>query len=300
MRDLSESPPPGVGPYRLAAGDGGGFVLSRSDSFAELDIPDIPRGNIAKITFEVVPDANERTALVLDNEIDSIQGPPAAGLESEIAANAADRYAESPARSTIYAYFDRSREPFDDPLVREAAADAVDSTGCSLIPPGMPGYDHDFDTTGCAPDLGAARALIHQAGAQGAPVTVASTDHEGGGEYLRALRAIGLDARAHPGPADTGVITRFASTPAPFDFFEPVADEPLVAARLAALRLQPDSAGDWAELERYVLSPPQTYLVALGHERATTFLSERMDPESAVVHPVFGNDFSSWRLGAGK
>jgi peptide/nickel transport system substrate-binding protein len=301
MRELSDDPPAGIGPYELTEGDGGEVTLTQSASFAELDIPDIPRGNLAKVTIEVVPDAVERTADVLDNEIDSIQGPPAAELESEIAGQAGDRYAEHPASSTTYVDLDRSREPFDDPLVREAVDDAVRSTGCSLIPPGMPGYDHDFDTSGCAPDLAAARRLIHQAGVDGPPVAVGGDDAKQTADYVRDLRAIGLDARVSPGggATDTQLVTRFASIPEPFDFFEPVADEPLVANKLAALHREPDPVG-WAELERYVLSPPQNYLVPTGHERVTTFFSERMDPDSAYVHPLFGNDLTSWRLKEGE
>jgi peptide/nickel transport system substrate-binding protein len=299
--DLGDDSPPGIGPYELTEGDGGEVTLTQSASFTDLDIPDIPRGNLAKITIEVVPDSIERTAAVLGNELDSIQGPPATALESEIAGQAGDRYSEHPAASTTYAYLDRSREPFDDPLVREAVRDGVVSTGCSLIPPGMPGYDHDFDTTGCAPDLAAARRLIHQAGAKATPVAVGSPDHEGTTEYVRELRAIGLDARVRPvgGATATQLVTRYASIPEPFDFFEPVADEPLVAAKLAALHREPDAA-DWGELQRYVLTPPQNYVAPLGHEHVATFFSERMDPASAYVHPLFGNDLTSWRIKEGE
>ncbi len=56
FRDLSATPPPGVGPYEITSTDSdGGFVLRRSPTFAELDIPDIPTGNIAEITTRVVP-----------------------------------------------------------------------------------------------------------------------------------------------------------------------------------------------------------------------------------------------------
>ena len=175
--------PPGIGPYELGGEAGGEITLTRSDTFADFDIPDIPRGNVEKITIQVVADAHERTLQVLDGELDSIQGPPAADLEPQIATEAGERYAQSPAASTTYAYLDRNREPFDDPSVREAVALGVDSTGCSLIPPGMTGYDHDFDTTGCAPDLDAARALIREAGAEDAPVKVSGTETD---EYLRA------------------------------------------------------------------------------------------------------------------
>lgn len=293
-----EGTPPGIGPYELSGEAGGALTLTRSETFADFDIPDIPRGNVEKITINVVPDAHERTLQVLDGELDSLQGPPASDLEPQISAEAADRYLQSPAAATTYAFLDRSREPFDDPSVREAVAVGVDSTGCSLIPPGMTGYDHDFDTTGCAPDVDAARGLIREAGAEGALVEVSGTE---AGEYLRQLRAIGLDAR--PGgraTSATELVTQYASISEPFEFFDRVADEPRVATELDELRRDPDAVAGWLALERYVLTPPQSYLVPLSHERETTLFAPRMDPGSAVVHPIFGNDLTSWRLGEGK
>jgi peptide/nickel transport system substrate-binding protein len=297
--DLKDDPPPGIGPYELDTSSGD-LALVRSDSFAGLEIPDIPQGNLGRIDIKVEPSSIQRTTQVLDNEVDSIQGLPDRALEAQIASRASDRYAESPGLSTTYALLNRHRAPFDDPLVREAVRDGVDSTGCSLIPAGMPGYDHDFDTGNCDHSVGRARAVIQRAGATGTPVTVGYERGDPGvGPYVKELRAIGLAAIRKPsGPTPTTLITHWAETPQPFDFFDEVRDEPEVASRLDALRLDPN-AGDWAELERYVLAPPQANLVPLSHERVTTLFSTRMDPESAYVHPIFGNDLTSWRIKEG-
>ncbi len=296
-RDLTDDPPPGVGPYELELDTAsGGLALVRSDSFTDLEIPDIPRGNLARIDVKIEPSAVQRTTDVLDDQIDSIQGLPAPALEAQIATRASDRYSESPAASTTYAVLDRNRRPFDDPMVREAVRDGVDSTGCSLIPPGLPGYDHDFDTGNCDHSVAVARATIRRAGAEGARVDVGPGSSESTGEYVRVLRSIGLDPRERArGRVATEVLDHFAETPQPFDFFDQVADEPLVETKLDELRLDPTEGG-WAELERYVLAPPQAYLVPLSHDRVTTLFSTRMDPESAYVHPIFGNDLTSWRL----
>ena len=290
--------PPGIGPYELSGEAGGAITLTRSETFADFDIPDIPRGNIDRITISVVPDARERTLQVLDGELDSLQGPPASDLEPQISREAGDRYLQSPAASTTYAFLDPESEPFDDPSVREAVALGIDSTGCSLIPPGMTGYDHDFDTTGCAPDLDAARALIREAGAVGTAVKVSGTETD---DYLRQLRAIGLDPR--PGgraTSATELVSQQATISEPFEFFDRVADEPRIAAELNELRRDPDAVAGWLALERYVLTSPQNYLVPLAHERESTLFAPRLDPGSAVVHPLFGNDFTSWRLAEGK
>ena len=293
-----QEPPPGIGPYELSADGAGDLTLVRSEGFQDFDIPDIPRGNVAEIAIQVVPDARERTRLVLDGELDSMQGPPGAGLGPQLG----DRFVQSPSASTTYALLDRTREPFDDPTVREAVALAVDSAGCSLIPPGLIGYNEEFDRTGCEQDMEAARTLISDAGAEGATATVAGAGTPRTRQFIRELRAAGLDARPQRagGEASAEIVNRHASIAEPFDFFERVADEPVVAAELAELRRDPDGVAGWLALERYVTTPPRTYLVSLAHERETTLFSERMDPGSAVVHPLFGNDLSSWRLEEGK
>jgi peptide/nickel transport system substrate-binding protein len=296
--DLGDDPPAGIGPYELDTS--GGLALVQSDSFADLEIPDIPRGNLGRIDFKVEPSAIQRTTEVLDDEIDSIQGLPHPALEAQIAARASDRYSESPGLSTTYALLDHRRPPLDDPLVREAIREGVDSTGCSLIPAGMPGYDHDFDTGNCDHNLAVAKANLRRAGAEGAPVTVASDGGDAGVEFVRELRAIGLNPQhvERSASADIQVFTHWAETPQPFDFFDEIRDEPQVASQLDALRRDPN-AGAWAGLERYVLAPPRTFVVPLSHQRVTTLFSSRIDPDSAYVHPIFGNDLASWRLKEG-
>ena len=221
-RDLSAAPPPGVGPYEIASTDAdGGFVLRRSPTFAELDIPDIPTGNIAEITTLVVPGERRQAQDVLDGKLDYMQSSPPAALRPTILEQAGERLIEHPAPATWYAYFDRRRPPFADPLVREAVNTALDrpalartysgEPGCALLAPGVPGYDEVLDTDECPygdprrpPDLAAARALIRQAGAAGARVGVAR-GRDGDGRalaraYVATLDRIGLEAtleRAH-------------------------------------------------------------------------------------------------------
>jgi hypothetical protein len=59
-------------------------------------------------------------------------------------------------------------------------------------------------------------------------------------------------------------------------------------------------ATDWAELDRYLVSPPQAYVAPYGHRKLSTFFSERMDFESALFHTVYFNDYSSWQLKEGE
>ena len=55
---------------------------------------------------------------------------------------------------------------------------------------------------------------------------------------------------------------------------------------------------DWAALDRSLVSPPQSYFVPFGHPRGTTFVSDRIDPDHIVFHPVFLNDYSTFALHA--
>ncbi len=333
FRDLSATPPPGVGPYEITATDtDGGFVLERSTSFAGLDIPDIPTGNIAEITARVVPGTLRQAEDVLDGKLDYMQDPPPAGLRPTILEQASDRFAEHPTPSTSYFFFDLGQAPFADPLVREAANRAIDRAalaselgetqpGCALLAPGVPGYDEALDTTECPygnpaepPDLPAARALVEQAGAAGARVIVAA-----GGDpdaraatraYAAGLEAIGLRARVErcASCAQTGVGTLAPEFPRALGFFDELGlADPLVVSELARMResseVNVDAESDadaWRALDTYTVSPPQSYEAPFGHRTVATFFSERMDPKSAIVHPVYGNDYSSWQLKEGE
>jgi peptide/nickel transport system substrate-binding protein len=330
FRDLTAEPPPGVGPYEITATEpDGGFVLSRSPDFSDLDIPDIPTGNLAEIRTTVVPSELRQAQDVLDGKIDYMQDPPPAQLLPTILDQASDRFTVQPTASTAYFFLDKAQAPFDDPLVREAVNTGLDreavaraygermQPGCALLAPGVPGYDRELDTNGCpygdpadALDLGGARALIEQAGAAGARVTVTA----GSGPdaraatraYASSLEAIGLEARIEPcaACAQTGLRVWAPDFPRAPGFFASLGlEDPLVASelsRLGALTPLDASADEWSKLDRYVVSPPQSYIAALGHLTATTFFSERMDPQSAIFSPVYRNDYSSWQLNEGE
>ena len=328
-RDLSDDPPPGVGPYEITSTrPDGGFVLVRSESFADLDIPDVPTGNLTEIRATVDPSRSRQAQDVLDGKLDYMQDPPPPALEPTIKEQAGDRFAVEPTAATAYFTLDQRLVPFDDPLVREAVNTGLGRAavarahgelreGCALLAPGVPGYDRDLDTGDCPygdpaepPDLDAARALIEQAGAGGDRVIVGAGSDPASRAATRAfaadLKAIGLRPRLEDcaSCAQTALRTWAPEFPAPLGFFGSVGvDDPFVAGQLARLGGTTElevPAHQWSELDRYLVSPPQSYVAVLGHPTVATFFSERMDPGSAVVHPVFGNDYSSWQLKEGE
>jgi peptide/nickel transport system substrate-binding protein len=198
--------------------------------------------------------------------------------------------------------------------------EALDTTECPYGDPTQP------------PDREHARQLIERAGATGAKVTVWGPDEsETAGvtkAYADMLDEIGLDAEPQlvdataylttienqRTRAQTGFENWFEDFPHPLDFLlqfdgdsiQPTnnpnvgnVDDPRINAEIARLREISDLdsvADEWSVLDAYLVSPPRSYVAVFGHKKVATFLSDRMDPETAIFHPVYQNDYSSWTL----
>ncbi len=219
FKNLTEDPPVGVGPYTITESvPNRQFVMEKNPEFEALGIPDIPVGNVDKITTEIIKNAAQQAQDVLDNKLDYMQDPPPADLKPTVVEQAGDRYREFTTSSTYYFFMNNQEAPFDDPLVREAVNYGIDkpalarlfagelAPGCSFLPPGMPGYDEAFDTTECPygdptqpPDIAKAQDLIKQAGAEGTKVTVYGNNDDPTDKvteaYADMLNQIGLRRR---------------------------------------------------------------------------------------------------------
>src|SRR5918992_1715316 len=191
FRNLTEEPPPGVGPYMFTESvPNRQFVMEKNPNFPDLG-EDIPPGNIDKITTQIIKNAARQAQDVISGELDYMQDPPPADIKPEVVAEYSDRYREQTAASTYYFFMNTRVAPFDDPKVREAVNWGVDkpglarifagevAPGCSFLPPGMPGFDEALDVEDCPwgnpnepPDLEKARQLIEEAGVDGMDVTV--------------------------------------------------------------------------------------------------------------------------------
>ena len=356
FENLTEDPPPGIGPYMFTESvPNREFVLEKNPEFEALGIPDIPVGNIEKITTEIIKNANTQAQDVLDNELDRMQDPPPADLKPTVLEQASDRYEEHTTSSTYYMFLNTRVAPFDDPLVREAANWGIDKPalarlfagelepGCTFLPPGMPGYDEAFDTTECPygdpsqpPDVAKAQDLIKQAGADGTKVTVWGNNDDPSDKvteaYADMLSEIGLDAEPkiidggvyfqtignEKTAPQTGFANWFQDFPHPLNFYflvDPASiqptnnqnfgnvDDPKIGDEIGRLSEETDTeavAEDWAALDEYLIAPPQSYIAPYGHRKLATFFSERMDFESAIFHPVYFDDYSSWSIKEGE
>jgi peptide/nickel transport system substrate-binding protein len=202
--------------------------------------------------------------------------------------------------------------------------EALDTTDCPYGDPTQP------------PDIDRARQLIERAGASGAKVTVWGSNETETSSVVEAyadmLNEIGLDAQPRlvdgsvyystienqKTEAQTGFETWFMDFPHPLDFFlqldgdsiQPTnnpnvanIDDPHINQEVARLRPISDLksvADEWGALDAYLISPPHSYVAVFGHRKVGTFFSERMDPATALFHPVYHNDYSSWTLKEGE
>jgi peptide/nickel transport system substrate-binding protein len=206
---------------------------------------------------------------------------------------------------------------------------------CYLIPDGIAGHPSascpygDADDGG---DLKTARQLVQTSGTAGFPVVVWVEDGSPERAYARyftkLLNRLGFDARTKTvataqdfGREATGRVepqTGFASWfndfPNPIDFYS-VLDSRFIGPpgspnaghvndlfiqqqleKLSLVQAQDlgSVAGEWRDLDEYAAK--KAYLAAFGTQLVPKLISDRIDPSSAVIHPLFLSDWSSWFL----
>jgi peptide/nickel transport system substrate-binding protein len=263
FENMTKDPAPGVGAYMFTKSiPNREFVLEKNPNFSEDTIPGVPTANIGTIQTKIIPSVPKQTQDVIKNELDFMQEPPAPDFMAEILerfgpeGSEEQRFKEYTTLSTYFFFLNAKVAPFDDPKVREAVNYGVDkpalerlfagtlAPGCSFLPPEMPGFDEDLNTSGCPfgdpnepPDLDKARQMIKEAGAEGAKVTVWGTDVDPTPAITQAyadqLNEIGLDAEPkiinggvyfqtignQKTEAQTGFLNWFGDFPHPLNFF---------------------------------------------------------------------------------
>ena len=326
--DLSDRPPPGVGPYAITrVAPGSSFVMTQTRAF-ELD--GIPQGNLQRITTRLVPDVATQTERVIKGRLDYMQGTPPAERLPEIRSKYKDRYVEHSTLETSWFFLNERTPPFDNEKVRKAVNFALDkqalmrlSAGrleptCNFLPRNIPGFSRidpcPFGDPGLSGDPERARQLIEDAGEDGKPVTVVTDrdpDHRRAARYYSGLLdKIGLKAKvrvvdrlrgARRARAQTGVASFVPPLPHPLPFVDRLDGDvldPDVEQRIVELAGEPDperAADGYAKVDRRLVQ--NAYVAPYGVERQGTFLSERMDAANcARFHPVYGPDYSSFCL----
>ncbi|MFL5048432.1 MAG: ABC transporter substrate-binding protein, partial [Xanthobacteraceae bacterium] len=349
MTDLSAKPPPGVGSYRIAdVSPGRRWTMVKNPGFARAQIPDVPVGNLERVTVKVEPDARSAISKVLRGRADGFDPatPLPAGTRSRVRSAAEDRFEFVPIPSTLYFYLNTAAPPFSSELARRAVVTALDRPAlarlaknsivpeCYLIPAGISGHPTDGCPYGGADDTGdrrAGRQLVEESGTEGAPVTIsvdANWPQPAYGRYFaKLLTRLGFEAHLEiartrpPGTGDhaagdvqAGFASWFNDFPAPADFFAVLdgraaggaespnaggVQDPFIQQQLEKLSLVPaqessTSSDDWRDLDEYAAQ--KAYLAVFATQQVPKLLSDRISFDSAVIHPLFLSDWSSWEL----
>jgi peptide/nickel transport system substrate-binding protein len=349
MKDLSRTPPPGVGAYRIAAvAPNRSWTMVKNPFFDHLDIPDIPAGDLERIKVRINPNRVLAADDVIQDRADAYDPGTPLPAEAVLKARAVagDRFDPVQIPSTFYFFLNTTTLPFSSELARRAVVTALDRPAlarlsnetlepeCHLVPDGIPGHPSSSCPYGGANDEGdlqAARELVQQSGTAGTPVTVwgedAPPERAFVHSYVKLLRKLGFGAEARLeqpsgyfatiGSPRTNPQTGFASWfndfPNPADFYEVVnagttpspganvgrVDDLFIQQQLAELNLVPaqeisKAAGQWRELDEYTAK--KAYLAVFGAQLVPKLMSERMNFDSAVIHPLFLSDWSTWSL----
>jgi peptide/nickel transport system substrate-binding protein len=188
IKNLSNNPPPGVGPYVLGhVVPNQSFQATPNPKWASFHIPGIPAAKDT-VKVEVATNTNSEAESVLNNTADVFdwadQLPPSAQQQAK---QDPSRYKAIPTASTFYFFLNTATKPFNNQLVREAVNYAIDrraisrigsgnySPTCYFLPPGIVGHPTGpcpYGNPNAAPNLAKAKALVKQSGMEGAKVTV--------------------------------------------------------------------------------------------------------------------------------
>lgn len=316
-RDLSSSPPAGIGPYRPeGASRGRAYVLSRRRGFR---LANVPEGNADLITGVVVRDSSRRTDQALRGRLDITQGEPPIPRLPEIRSEDKERYREFRTLSARFVSFDLSRRPFRDKDLRRAVSFALDlqtlvrieegflTPSCNLIPPQVAGYAR-LDPCPYGPregdaDLVRAEQLVRRSRDRKVVVVVDGGSGPRAAALARygvgTLRKIGLRARLARSERDSRrAQLRFAdilpTQPEPAGYIGVVDDARIRRDALAAQRdgTAAQTVVRWADLDKRVAAGG----LAAPYGVATTgvLLSERLDAANCLrFSPVYGTDLSA-------
>jgi peptide/nickel transport system substrate-binding protein len=258
MKSLTNSPPPGVGPYEIeSVVPNKSFSLVRNPDWSKDAIPGIPAGH-ANIDVSIVSNNQSEAEQVLNNSADVFDYndtvPPT--LISQVESQAKGRYAKEPTVSGEYFFMNTKEAPFDNALVREAVNYALDrqalqrldsgmlEPACFFLPAGMPGHPSapcpygEPGSGATAANVAKAKELVRKSGLAGTSVTVwggSRAPHKEFVDYyagvlneigFKASEKIVADAQYYStvgnvsNKAQTGWLSYSQDFPNPIDFYQ--------------------------------------------------------------------------------
>ena len=214
--NLSNAPPPGVGPYILKdVVPNRSYKVVRNPAWTDTTIPGVPKGKM-DISVKIASNTQTEAEQVLNNEADVFdwgdQVPPS--LAAQVEAKASDRFAKQDTVSTYYFFLNTQTKPFNNQKAREAVNLAVDRRAlarlnggnfkvtCFFLPEGIVGHptsECPYGDPNAAPDMAKAKARLKESGMAGATVTVwgqnRSPRKEFTNYYTDVLNQLGFKAK---------------------------------------------------------------------------------------------------------
>jgi peptide/nickel transport system substrate-binding protein len=205
---------------------------------------------------------------------------------------------------------------------------------CFFIPEGLVGHPSGECPHGSLdkPDIAKAKALVKESGMAGEKITVWGQERSPRKQYVEyyaeVLNKIGFKATPkiiadevyfptignEKTKAQTGFADWIQDFPNPSDFYllldaksiQPVnnqnfsnVNDPKIQDALGKLNPVPATELDrvssqWEDIDRYAAE--KAYQVVYGSEQVPQFYGEKIDFGSAIFHPLYFNDWSSWQL----
>jgi peptide/nickel transport system substrate-binding protein len=336
-RDQSSDPIPGTGPYTVASyRPGRSLTLVRNAYFRPT--PWIPRGNPDRVSAQIVADESTSVRMVTGGRADWNGTMPVERL-AEARAEYPDRVRMNTEAGTMYFFMNTRTPPFDKPELRRSVNHAIDRDAIvkkalggmgrptqNVLPPAYPAFR---ELTLYPHDPAKARALVRQAGASGAEVTVWGMAGEGplnkAAVYLTGvLRSIGLKPTlklvdsstyfatigSQKTKAQIGASVWSQDYPHPISWFDPLlngksiaetnnynlanANDPrlngLIDDLRDELRLTSTVNAKWARADR--LAVENAFWAPFANMTAVDFFSDRVDFGCYVHHVVYRFDWS--------
>jgi peptide/nickel transport system substrate-binding protein len=189
MKNLPNSPPPGVGPYMITnIVPNQSFSVVKNPQWAKMNIPGIPAGSV-NVNVKISSNVDSNALSVLNNTADVFDWADTVpgSLLPQIQSQASSRYTKKIMNSTYYIFMNTKAKPFSSQLAREAVVTGLNQNamnrlgsgtlipGCYFLPPGMVGHPTGpcpYGNPASGGDIAKAKALVKQSGMAGQSVTV--------------------------------------------------------------------------------------------------------------------------------
>jgi peptide/nickel transport system substrate-binding protein len=189
LKNLPNSPPPGVGPYMITnIVPNQSFSLVKNPQWSKMNLPGIPAGNV-NVNVKISSNVDSNALGVLNNTIDVFDWADTipGSLVPQIQSQASSRYQKKVMNSTYYVFLNTKAKPFSSQLAREAVVTGLNQNamnrlgsgtlipGCYFLPPGMTGHPTapcPYGDPASGGDIAKAKALVQQSGMAGQAVTV--------------------------------------------------------------------------------------------------------------------------------